>query len=162
VGTVDAQRAQALELVRLGCRLVDLEERHVRLAEAEGAPVVSGTDDDDLAEPSSACVEKRVVEEGSPRSYVVDKPGELEWNWRPERLREAVITVGIATDNRWPIDAAANCCDVPCRERRSRLGWHADIISPWTSSLVRRSRPRQICRAAWRGGPILRRLGGTP
>jgi hypothetical protein len=80
VRAVDAQPVQALELVRLRCRMIDLEERHVRLAEAEGAPVVSGTDDDDLANPSSACVEKRAVEVGSPRSYVVDKPGELEWN----------------------------------------------------------------------------------
>jgi hypothetical protein len=80
--------------------MIDLKERHVRLAEAEGAPVVSGPDDDDLAKPSSACVEKRAVEEGRPRPDVVDKPGELEWNWRPERVREAVTTVGIATDNR--------------------------------------------------------------
>jgi hypothetical protein len=72
---LQAEPGDALELVRLGGGVVDLEPAHAALGVAERAAVVPGAADDDLPDPAVERVHHHPVEERRPRPQVLVHPG---------------------------------------------------------------------------------------
>jgi hypothetical protein len=70
----EVEPGNALDLVRLGGRVVELEPADARLGVAEGAAVVAGAADHDLPDAPAEGVHHRVVEEGRPRPQVLVHP----------------------------------------------------------------------------------------